>query len=93
MDDTSPIETMELALEGTDVVLPPGNTRLYQTPLIELEDTVHNYVRQIEELNPNRLVYVTYVKDSSKIQFDYISASNYRHSLYDVPQLRETVSR
>ena len=93
MDDTSPIETMELALEGTDVVLPPGNTRLYQTPLIELEDTVHNYVRQIEELNPNRLVYVTYVKDSSKIQFDYISASNYRHSLNDVPQLRETVSR
>jgi len=93
MDDTSALKSMKLAIEGTDVVLPPGNTRLYQTPLTELEDTVHRYIEQIQELNPNRLVYVTYVKDSSKIQFDYISASDYRHSLNDVPQLRETASR
>jgi hypothetical protein len=93
MDDTSTLKSTKLALEGTDAVLPPRDTRLYQIPLIELEAAVNNYVGQIQELNPNRLVYITYVKDSSKIQFDYISASNYRHSLNDVPQLRQSISR
>ena len=31
-------------------------------------------------------IYVTYLKDRTKVQFDFVPLSHYRHDLNDVPQ-------
>ena len=59
-------------------------------------DTVEEIYRDLTDLrvgNPDREIYVAYLKDRSKVQFDFIPLSDYRHGSNDVPQFGEVNDR
>jgi len=92
IDDTAPLKDLEAQVKGTGIVLPYKDPPLYKEPLAYLNAEVDTYLKELVAINPGRDIYVIYLKDRTKVQFDLISASSYRHSLNDVPQLSEITS-
>ena len=54
---------------------------------------VYADLADLRQENSDREIYVAYLKDRSKVQFDFIPLSDYRHSSNDVPQLNQVNGR
>lgn len=68
-------------------------TRNYQRPIEEYSSMYEADITGVSNLNPERDMYVIYLKNRSKVEFGVISSDYYRHSLNDVPQLNEVNGR
>jgi len=81
------------AVRGTGVTVPDYEAPLLNLTPKELDERIGADLLLIHKLNPEREIYVAYLKDRTKIQFAFVPSSDYRHSLNDVPQLNQATSR
>ena len=81
------------AVRGTGVTVPNYEAPLLNLTPKELDERIGLDLDLIHKMNPERDIYVAFLKDRTKIQFAFVPASDYRHSLNDVPQLNQTTSR
>ena len=81
------------AVRGTGVTVPNYEAPLLNLTPKELDERIGLDLDLIHKMNPERDIYVAFLKDRTKIQFAFVPASDYRHNLNDVPQLNQTTSR
>jgi hypothetical protein len=93
VDATNDNSFRQGAVRGTGVTVPDYEAPLLNLTPKELDARISEDLLLIHKLNPEREIYVAYLKDRTKIQFAFVPASDYRHSLNDVPQLSEATSR